>query len=239
MYDEDIDRKSLSLDIHGRYEGGGRCLNCQHNTEGINCNKCKAKYYRPHEKHWNETDVCQRKLKWAWSLPNVYKLNIVLCFCLACQCDYFYSTGHCEEGSGRCECRKAFQPPNCDSCAYGYYGYPNCRECECNLNGTDGYHCEAVNGECPCKINFAGHYCKQCAEGYYAFPECKACECNKIGSISNDCDLQTGQCKCLSSFGGERCERCKHGYFNYPKCQCKFWLLIQIGITKRFSFILL
>lgn len=98
----------------------------------------------------------------------------------ACQCEYFYSTGHCEEGSGRCECRKAFQPPNCDACAYGYYGYPNCRECECNLNGTDGYHCEAVNGECPCKINFAGHYCKQCAEGYYAFPECKGERLNLI-----------------------------------------------------------
>lgn len=66
MYDEDIDRKSLSLDIHGRYEGGGRCLNCQHNTEGINCNKCKAKYYRPYEKHWNETDVCQREYIHMW-----------------------------------------------------------------------------------------------------------------------------------------------------------------------------
>lgn len=195
-YDEEIDRKGLSLDIHGRYDGGGVCKNCQHNTEGINCNKCKGKFYRPFSKSWNETDVCQ-----------------------PCNCDDVYYTGHCEEGTGRCECRKAFQPPNCDSCAYGYYGYPNCRECECNLNGTDGYHCEAINGECPCKINFAGHYCKQCAEGFYAFPECKACQCNKIGSISNDCDVESGQCKCLSSFGGERCEHCKDGYYNYPKCQ--------------------
>ncbi|XP_037946379.1 laminin subunit alpha-like [Teleopsis dalmanni] len=196
VYEEDIDKKGLSLDIHGRYDGGGKCLNCQHNTEGINCNKCKPKYYRPRGKYWNETDVCK-----------------------PCNCEFFYSTGHCEEETGRCECRKAFQPPNCDSCAYGYYGYPNCRECDCYLLGTEGHHCEAVNGECPCKVNFAGHYCKQCAEGFYAFPECKACECNQIGSISNDCDLETGQCKCLSSFGGEQCERCKHGYFNYPKCQ--------------------
>lgn len=173
-------------------------------------------------------------------------------FTLACQCDFFFSTGHCEEETGRCECRKAFQPPDCKSCAYGYYGYPNCRECECNLNGTDGYHCEAVNGECPCKINFAGHYCKQCADGYYAFPECKgkrshsylqsegayfqssfllfaACECNKVGSISNDCDLVSGQCKCLSNFGGERCERCKHGYFQYPECKCKLGYLQEVS----------
>jgi len=116
-----------------------------------------------------------------------YKYSYRLPTHLACQCDYFYSTGHCEEETGNCECRAAFQPPNCDSCAYGYYGYPNCRECECNLNGTNGYHCEAESGQrCPCKINFAGDYCKQCAEGYYGFPECKACECNKIGSMGND-----------------------------------------------------
>lgn len=60
-YDEEIDRKGLSLDIHGRYDGGGVCKNCQHYTEGINCNKCKGKFYRPFEKSWNETDVCQRK----------------------------------------------------------------------------------------------------------------------------------------------------------------------------------
>lgn len=61
VYDEEIDRKRLSLDIHGYYDGGGRCLNCQHNTEGINCNKCKSKFYRPVDKYWNETDVCRRK----------------------------------------------------------------------------------------------------------------------------------------------------------------------------------
>lgn len=61
QYDEETDRQGLSLDIHGRYEGGGVCQNCQHNTEGINCDKCQPKYYRPYGKHWNETDVCRRK----------------------------------------------------------------------------------------------------------------------------------------------------------------------------------
>lgn len=61
IYDEDVNRKGLSLDIHGHYDGGGVCQNCQHNTEGTNCNKCKPKYYRPRGKYWNETDVCSRK----------------------------------------------------------------------------------------------------------------------------------------------------------------------------------
>lgn len=61
LYDVEVDQQHLSLDIHGNYEGGGVCKNCRHNTEGINCNKCQPKFFRPGNKYWNETDVCQRK----------------------------------------------------------------------------------------------------------------------------------------------------------------------------------
>lgn len=150
VYSEEVDMKGESLDIHGRFEGGGVCQDCMHNTEGINCNKCKPKYYRPYGKHWNETDVCQ-----------------------PCNCDHFYSTGNCEEETGRCECRVEFQEPYCDSCSEGHFGYPNCRPCECFLNGTNGYHCESTDGKCPCKPNFDGDFCRECAPGYFNFPECK------------------------------------------------------------------
>lgn len=60
IYDPEVDRQRLSLDIHGKFEGGGVCQNCQHNTEGVNCNRCKPGFYRPYHKAWNETDVCQR-----------------------------------------------------------------------------------------------------------------------------------------------------------------------------------
>lgn len=61
VYDENVDLRGESLDIHGNYDGGGVCQHCQHNTEGINCNKCKPTFYRPYGKYWNETDVCRRK----------------------------------------------------------------------------------------------------------------------------------------------------------------------------------
>lgn len=67
--------KGLSLDMNGKYSGGGVCLNCQHNTEGINCHKCKPGFYRPRNKPINATDVCQ-----------------------PCQCDLHFSTGNCTEG---------------------------------------------------------------------------------------------------------------------------------------------
>lgn len=194
VYDEQIDEQSLSLDINGKYDGGGVCQNCQHNTQGINCNECKPGYYRPHGKYWNETDVCQ-----------------------PCDCGFSNSTGNCEEGTGRCECRTEFQEPDCLSCSPNHFGYPNCRPCECNPKGTDGNLCEAENGKCPCKENFAGDFCNRCAEGFYG-PDCLPCECDPTGSVNNVCDAETGQCMCNPSFDGKHCNQCKDGYYNYPSC---------------------
>lgn len=63
----------------------------------------------------------------------------------ACDCDDNYSTGNCAEGTGQCECRKEFKSPYCDECSYGYFGYPDCKPCICNLNGTDGDICEPID----------------------------------------------------------------------------------------------
>lgn len=198
-YDPEIDEKHLSLDIHGNYEGGGVCKNCRDNTEGINCNRCKSRFYRPRDKPLNATDVCQ-----------------------PCNCDVFYSTGNCTDAANKCECRKEYRSPNCDSCNDGYYGYPNCVPCQCHHIGTDGDYCEAIDGSCPCKPNYAGHYCNLCAEGYYNFPECLPCECNPLGSLDGICEVVSGNCTCKNNYGGRTCDVCEDGYFNYPTCTyCK------------------
>jgi hypothetical protein len=76
QYDAAVDRDDLSLDIHGVYSGGGRCINCQvlfqllisnslshmqHNTMGINCNECSFGYYHPEGRLRNATDACEGK----------------------------------------------------------------------------------------------------------------------------------------------------------------------------------
>ncbi|KOB70688.1 putative laminin A chain [Operophtera brumata] len=170
LYDAGVDEKHQSLDIYGRYEGGGVCQNCQHNTEGINCNKCQPTFYRPSGKRWDEIDVCQQE-------------------------------------SGRCECRKEFNPPNCDSCAYGYFDYPNCKPCTCNLNGTEGQHCTPTDGICPCKYNYAGQSCEICEDGYYS-AQCKNCNCDTSGTEPSICDDVTGQCICKLLHGGTRAGAC-------------------------------
>uniref|UniRef100_A0A8D8UVI4 Laminin subunit alpha n=1 Tax=Cacopsylla melanoneura TaxID=428564 RepID=A0A8D8UVI4_9HEMI len=196
IYNATIAEKRQSLDINGNYEGGGVCQNCRDNTEGINCNKCVPGYYRPYNKQFNETDVCQ-----------------------PCECNYHYSTGNCEEGSGKCECREEYTKPNCDSCAFGYFNYPNCEKCKCHMNGTVDFYCEPQSGgQCPCKENYAGDHCDTCAQDYYNFPACSPCDCNLIGSLSSRCEVVSGNCTCSSNYAGRTCDQCADGYHNFPTC---------------------
>ena len=60
-YSNDIDQKNLSLDMQGKYNGGGVCQNCRHNTAGINCEKCKSFFYRLGNVPINSPNICQRK----------------------------------------------------------------------------------------------------------------------------------------------------------------------------------
>ncbi|XP_054924474.1 laminin subunit alpha isoform X2 [Dermacentor andersoni] len=195
-YDEKVDEQQLSLNIHGIYDGGGVCQNCQHNTEGINCNKCKPGFYRPYNKPLNATDVCQ-----------------------PCQCDPTYSSGNCSEGSGQCECRPEFLPPNCDQCNVGYYGYPTCRPCDCHAEGTQGRVCQVNGGQCPCRPYYEGKNCDRCAPGYYGFPHCQPCDCHPTASLGRTCDDTTGQCQCRNSYGGRQCLECQVGFYDYPSCK--------------------
>ena len=60
VYDDEVARLRQSIDIHGNYEGGGRCVNCRHNTEGVNCEKCVRGYYRPAGFPLDRPDSCRR-----------------------------------------------------------------------------------------------------------------------------------------------------------------------------------
>uniref|UniRef100_A0A2K6FCC1 Laminin subunit alpha 3 n=1 Tax=Propithecus coquereli TaxID=379532 RepID=A0A2K6FCC1_PROCO len=214
-YDPDVEQQQASLNIQGIYAGGGVCINCQHNTAGVNCEKCAKGYYRP------------------YGLPVDAPHG-----CIPCSCDPEHAEG-CEQGSGRCHCKPNFHGDSCEKCAVGYYNFPFClripifpvstpnpedavagdmKGCDCNLEGVLPEICDA-HGRCLCRPGVEGPRCDSCRSGFYSFPICQACWCSALGSYQTPCSPVTGQCECRPGITGQRCDRCLSGAYDFPHCQ--------------------
>ncbi|XP_066526408.1 laminin subunit alpha-5 isoform X2 [Hoplias malabaricus] len=217
-YDPDMDQKRASVNIHGEHKGGGVCMDCQHHTTGINCERCITGYYRSPE-HPLESPLA----------------------CSKCQCESEFTDGTCEDQTGRCYCKPNYTGEHCDSCAEGYENFPSCYpaiptyptdyngearpageiiNCECNAAGTEGNSCrpDPHTRTCVCKPGFTGEHCDVCAPGHHGL-NCIRCVCSGPGCQDGSCDVVTGQCLCRSGFQGYSCDQCAPGYFNYPLCQ--------------------
>ncbi|XP_054836339.1 laminin subunit alpha-5 [Eublepharis macularius] len=217
-YDPEVDHHKASRNRNGQFEGGGVCIDCQHHTEGINCERCIPGYYKSPDHPIDSPYICYR-----------------------CNCDSDFTDGTCEDLTGRCYCKPNYTGELCDACADGYVDFPHCYpvpvfsfndtgeqvlpagqiiNCDCNVAGTRGNACrkDAQLGLCLCKPNFQGTQCDQCAPGYYG-PSCQACQCSGSGSYDGSCNSETGQCLCRAGFEGFSCDRCAPGYFSYPLCQ--------------------
>ncbi|XP_053485634.1 laminin subunit alpha-3 isoform X1 [Ictalurus furcatus] len=222
-YDAEVERRRASLNIHGRYDGGGVCINCQHNTAGVNCEVCAEGYYRPH------------------GVPPESPTG-----CIPCRCDDRTTSG-CEMGSGQCLCKPQYTGDHCDRCARGYHDYPqctpyidhliktpapptgnavdcpvgffgapNCQPCACERGGTVPEIC-SVSGQCLCRPEVTGQSCDRCRPGHHSFPYCHLCRCDGPGVYDLSCE-PTGQCRCRPNYIGLQCEQCAMGYYAYPTC---------------------
>ncbi|XP_068094461.1 laminin subunit alpha-3-like [Hyperolius riggenbachi] len=214
-YDAEVDYQQASLDIHGRYNGGGVCINCQHNTAGVNCERCAVGYYRQYGVPKEAPDGC-----------------------IPCSCNPEQADG-CEEGSGRCYCKPNFTGPNCERCADGYYRYPLClripyypfpttsfpfrptagniQGCNCSGAGALSHNCDRVTGQCPCRSEFQGTACDQCAAGFFHYPFCQRCDCDPAGVLREVCNA-AGKCLCKFKVEGAHCDQCRLGYHSFPSC---------------------
>ncbi|KAM9296559.1 laminin subunit alpha-5 [Gastrophryne carolinensis] len=217
-YDPEVDRRRASVNRQGEYVGGGVCLDCQHNTDGVNCERCRQGYYKSPDHPSDSPYTCQR-----------------------CSCESEYMSGTCEDLTGRCYCKPNYTGENCASCAEGYMDFPECYPvpdppdedtgaqkqpageyitCDCNVAGTEGNACrkDPNVGACVCKPSFRGEACDVCAPGYYG-SSCEECHCSMPGVYDGSCDKDSGRCVCRDGFEGSSCEECAPGYFNYPLCQ--------------------
>ncbi|KAL3094721.1 hypothetical protein niasHS_006016 [Heterodera schachtii] len=192
------------------FVSGGVCDDCQHNTQGKNCEQCKPYFYRDPQRIIRDPYVCR-----------------------PCQCDRRGSKneGICvgEEDpqrqlvAGRCYCKDNVEGQNCDRCKNGFWDLSTdnplgCKLCGCRTIGTlHNQGCDKQTGECRCKPLVTGQFCDQCLPEHYGLSNdtngCKHCDCDPGGSESTHCTAEEGKCRCKPNFEGRRCNITTSGYY--------------------------
>uniref|UniRef100_A0A6I8N883 Laminin subunit gamma-1 n=2 Tax=Ornithorhynchus anatinus TaxID=9258 RepID=A0A6I8N883_ORNAN len=143
---------------------GGHCTNCQDNTDGANCERCRENFYR-----LGSEEAC---------LP---------CHCspvgsLSTQCDNY----------GLCSCKPGVMGDKCDRCQPGYHSLTEagCRPCACDPAGSTD-ECNIETGRCVCKDNVEGFNCERCKPGFFHLEStnprgCTPCFCFGHSSVCSN-----------------------------------------------------
>ncbi|MFO7735388.1 MAG: hypothetical protein R6W70_04135 [bacterium] len=148
-------------------------------------------------------------------------------------------SGNGHEKEGECVCNTGYTGENCDQCAEGYEGYPDCKPkdslcsgVDCNGNGT----CDEESGECSCHTGYSGENCDRCAEGYTGYPDCeyKMCEPGERsckGNIIIECktdgtgyfELEECAEEGTQCYGGECLDECGIAEAEQSYVGCEYW----------------
>ncbi|XP_014117185.1 PREDICTED: basement membrane-specific heparan sulfate proteoglycan core protein isoform X3 [Pseudopodoces humilis] len=134
----------------------GHCLNCQHNTEGPQCEKCKPGFFGDATKGTATA-------------------------CHPCPCPYTEPSRRFSEscfldtdGQATCDaCAPGYAGRRCERCAPGYEGDPIQPGGKCTPVGQELVKCDARGGQdeaggtCRCKPNVRGRLCDSCAAGTF------------------------------------------------------------------------
>uniref|UniRef100_A0A8D3CFW8 Laminin subunit alpha 2 n=1 Tax=Scophthalmus maximus TaxID=52904 RepID=A0A8D3CFW8_SCOMX len=140
---------SLSLDVHGKYRGGGVCIGCRDNTAGINCQTCVAGYYRPAgvraeeespcipcscDPHGSVSQSCVADS--SQDTPCMCAVGYMgYLSCQPCNCSVEGSTND-DPCVTPCTCKENVEGENCDRCKLGFYNLRGdnrrgCEKCSC------------------------------------------------------------------------------------------------------------
>ena len=140
---------------------------------------------------------------------------------LPCDCniDGAYSF-ECEQFGGQCYCKPNIIGRKCNICQTGFFGFPNCKPCNCPSAAV----CEPERGACICPSRVIGEQCDQCEPGTYGYDPingCEKCSCSPQGVLNGNlqCDLFDGTCSCKSNVVGRQCNKCKSGHYRFPYCE--------------------
>jgi laminin, alpha 1/2 len=142
------------------------------------CDQETGRCVCPPLSHGSECQLCHPNT-WGWEF---------LKGCKNCECNQMGSMKQsCDVKTGQCNCKEGYTGRACDYCAIGYFGYPNCQKCNCdvsgskNLPGYDVIDCDD-RGQCPCKELTTGLKCNECRQSTFGLSPhnpsgCTRCFC--------------------------------------------------------------
>ncbi|XP_054844338.1 laminin subunit beta-4 [Eublepharis macularius] len=192
---------------------GGVCEDCQHNTMGQHCGRCKLFFYQDPQRTISDPHAC-----------------------IPCDChsEGTLYNGLCDSRTdpvlgtiaGRCRCKENVEGLRCDKCKPNFYGLSGsdplgCQPCNCNPSGSLSFSiCNPVTGECLCQKFVTGQHCKECIPGFWGLGSnlhgCSSCHCDVGAALNNLCETTTGKCECLPNIEGRQCTEPAPGYFFVP-----------------------
>lgn len=92
---------------------------------------------------------------------------------LPCGCNTEGSKSYeCEQFGGQCQCKANIVGRQCEACKTGYYGFPDCKPCDCPSTAV----CDKQTGECHCPPRVTGERCDQCVPYTFGFDQIIGCE---------------------------------------------------------------
>ncbi|XP_051468097.1 laminin subunit alpha-3 [Apus apus] len=147
---------------------GGQCI-CRPHVVGRQCSRCQTGYYGfPFCKLCScGQRLCDDVTGNCICPPHTVKPKCEVCEkhyfnyhplvgCESCNCSergvVHVARPECEKNSGQCKCKPGIKGRQCDQCAPGTYGFPNCVPCNCNRDGTEPDVCDPQTGICLCKF---------------------------------------------------------------------------------------
>ncbi|KAJ9454684.1 Laminin-like protein epi-1 [Diplonema papillatum] len=125
-------------------------------------------------------------------------------------------------GGAACEhCVSSRRGDNCDVCAEGHAGLPDCVPCDpaVHCNGA-AVHIRASDCVCTCEPTVTGERCDRCAPGHVGSPSlgCEQCTTQRhckgraasVSAVDNVCVCS----ECKRGWAGSRCHTCMDGWFD-------------------------
>ncbi|GIY12987.1 laminin subunit alpha [Caerostris darwini] len=73
----------------------------------------------------------------------------------------------CDLETGQCQCKSNIVGRTCNKCKAGYWAFPHCQLCNCDLRGSTENICDEDSARCYCKDNVYGDSCDQCKPGTF------------------------------------------------------------------------